>query len=40
MFAPLGLVPGITLPKVEAAIRRGGWGAAAVSREFPVDNPG
>jgi len=30
MFAPLGFVPGITSAQVEAAARRGGWGAAGV----------
>src|SRR2546422_200637 len=30
MFAPLGFVPGITPAQVEAAARRGGWGAAGV----------
>lgn len=30
MFAPLGFVPGITPSQVEAAARRGGWGAAGV----------
>ena len=30
MFAPLGFVPGITSTQVEAASRRGGWGAAGV----------
>ncbi|HEU4438806.1 MAG TPA: LLM class flavin-dependent oxidoreductase [Methylomirabilota bacterium] len=30
MFAPLGFVPGITPGQVEAAARRGGWGAAGV----------
>ncbi len=30
MFAPLGFVPGITPAQVEAASRRGGWGAAGV----------
>ncbi|MGH7388124.1 MAG: LLM class flavin-dependent oxidoreductase [Candidatus Rokuibacteriota bacterium] len=30
MFAPLGFVPGITPAQVEAAGRRGGWGAAGV----------
>ncbi|HEY3068363.1 MAG TPA: hypothetical protein VGL09_21440, partial [Methylomirabilota bacterium] len=30
MFAPLGFVPGITREQVEAAGRRGGWGAAGV----------
>jgi len=30
MFAPLGFVPGITPPQVEAAARRGGWKEAGV----------
>src|SRR5262249_59207729 len=30
MFAPLGFVPGIKPPQIEAAARRGGWGAAGV----------
>ena len=30
MFAPLGFVPGITPAQMEAASRRGGWGAAGV----------
>ena len=30
MFAPLGFVPGITPAQVEAAARRGGWGAVGV----------
>jgi len=30
MFAPLGFVPGITPAQIEAASRRGGWGAAGV----------
>ena len=30
MFAPLGFVPGITPAQVEAASKRGGWGAAGV----------
>jgi len=30
MFAPLGFVPGIKPAQVEAAARRGGWGAAGV----------
>ena len=30
MFAPLGFVPGITPAQVDAASRRGGWGAAGV----------
>jgi len=30
MFAPLGFVPGIKPPQVEAAAQRGGWAAAGV----------
>jgi hypothetical protein len=30
MFAPLGFVPGITPPQVEAVARRGGWAKAGV----------
>jgi len=30
MFGPLGFVPGITPPQLEASTRRGGWGAAGV----------
>src|SRR5262249_33988425 len=30
MFAPLGFVPGIKPPQIEAAARRGGWAAAGV----------
>jgi alkanesulfonate monooxygenase SsuD/methylene tetrahydromethanopterin reductase-like flavin-dependent oxidoreductase (luciferase family) len=30
MFAPLGFVPGITPPQVEATAKRGGWDAAGV----------
>src|SRR5207247_757578 len=30
MFAPLGFVPGITQAQIEAAARRGGWGAVGV----------
>jgi alkanesulfonate monooxygenase SsuD/methylene tetrahydromethanopterin reductase-like flavin-dependent oxidoreductase (luciferase family) len=30
MFAPLGFVPGITPPQIEAVAKRGGWAAAGV----------